>query len=236
MRCLIIEDELPAQRVLQKYLTMTPGTELIGTYQSAVEANEVLRSTTVDTLFLDIRLPFLSGTDFLKTLVQPPRPKVIITTAYPDYAVESFELDVADYLVKPFSFERFLRAINKVRGSAPTLLSAPAAHSATKGASIFVNADKMLHKVQLADILYLESVKDYVRIVLPEQKIMFLDNLKSWEEKLSAHPFARIHKSYLVNLDKISKVYGNTVVLPGGELPIGRTYKDDFIRRIQAAP
>lgn len=233
MRCLIVEDELPAQRVLQKYLTMTPGTELVGTYQSAIEANAALQNTAVDTLFLDIRLPLLSGTDFLKTLVHPAKPKVIITTAYPDYAVEGFELDVVDYLVKPFSFDRFLKAINKVRTYAPGL--AHAQPLLPVEANIFVNADKTLHKVRLADILYLESVKDYVRIVLPEQKIMFLDNLKHWEEKLPPQQFVRIHKSYIVNLDKLRKVYGNTVVLPSAELPIGRTYRDDLFRRIQAA-
>ena len=108
----------------------------------------------------------------------------------------------------------------------------PVPRPGSKSATIFVNADKTLHKVQLSDILYLESLKDYVRIVLPDHKIMFLDNLKTWEHRLEGHAFARIHKSYLINLDRISKVYGNTVVLDQVELPIGRTYKDDFIRRI----
>ncbi|MBD2769484.1 response regulator transcription factor [Hymenobacter sp. BT664] len=233
MRCFIVEDELPAQRVLQKYLALIPGTEVVGTYQSAIEASAALQSTHVDTLFLDIRLPLLSGTDFLKTLVNSAKPNVIITTAYPEYAVEGFELDVVDYLVKPFSFERFLKAINKVRSFAAT--PGPVQLPSAVGPALFVNADKTLHKVLLVDILYLESVKDYVRIVLPEQKIMFLDNLKSWEEKLPAQQFARIHKSYIVNLDKIRKVHGNIVALPHAELPIGRTYRDDFFRRLQAA-
>lgn len=228
MNCLIIEDEKPAQRVLQQFIKNSPNLTLSGVYKTAMEAQAKLNQGGVDLLFLDINLPLISGIALLKSLKNPPL--VIVTTAYSEYALESYELDVVDYLLKPFSFERFVKATNKafkLKGAEGNTLGMFSQESGNE--QIIVNVDKVLYQLNLSDICYIASDKDYVCIYTPQRKYVFLDSLKNWEEKLKDKGFCRVHKSYLVNLEHIDKVEGNTICLDLDELPIGRSYRSRFM-------
>jgi len=229
LKCIIIEDELPAQRVLKKYIADVPYLDLAGTFKSPVEAMETLQSETIDILFLDINLPKISGLNFLRSLQNPPR--VIITTAYPDYAHEGFELNVVDYLLKPFSFDRFLKALSKIPSSQSNANASQSHQVETR--FVFVKVDKALHKVAFDDILYIESDKDYVNIVKTDNSLMLLQTLKYWEELLPKNEFARVHKSFIVNISKIKKIVGNQIDIGDRYLPIGRSYKQDFLDKIE---
>lgn len=225
MKCIIIEDEIPAQRILKNFLEKIPNTEIVGCFNSAIKANETITNTVVDVLFLDINLPDLSGMNYLNILQHPP--KVIITTAYPEYAVESFEKDmIVDYLMKPFSFDRFLKAINKVKNTVTTV-----ENGATKNQldHVFVNLDKTLQKILFNEINYIASEHNYITIYTSEKKFTLVDALKNWNEKLP-DTFIQIHKSYIVNTQFITKIAGNQVTLHHNiTLPIGRTYKASLI-------
>ncbi|GFD75550.1 LytTR family DNA-binding domain-containing protein [Tenacibaculum sp. SSH1-16] len=221
MKCIIIEDELPAQAILKKYIGKIPDTEIVHAFQTAIQANEFLKNNTVDVIFLDINLPDISGLDFIKTVKNPP--KIVITTAYPDYAVNSFELEtIVDYLVKPFSFDRFLKAISKVESQ--LLKSKTSEKEAT-----YLNIDKIIHKVYLADILYLESDRNYVHFITSSKKLTIIDSLKNWKETLNSNKFVQIHKSYIVNLEKIEKYTGTFLYVENIKIPIGRTYKNNLL-------
>lgn len=229
LKVIIIEDELPAQKVLKNYIQDLPYLELVECFNNALDAIQFLQKQKVDLIFLDINLPKLSGLDFLKTI--PRSPKVIITTAYPDFALEGFELDVVDYLLKPFSFQRFLKAVGKVGPN--TMIQKPA-ETAPKSEMkhFFVKVDKVFYKINLEDLLYIKSEKDFVRIFTKDQNYMVLQSLKYYENILPSNAFIRIHKSYLINLSKVEKVFGNRVLIANEELPIGRTYKDLFIHQL----
>jgi len=217
MNCIIIEDELPAQNVLKNYVRKIPDLNLINTFQTAIGANTFLKENTVDTIFLDINLPDISGLDFIKTIKNPP--KIIITTAYPDYAVTSFELDtIVDYLVKPFSFDRFLKAVTKVEKQLNT-------KETIEKEVVFLNVDKTIHKLYTEDILYLESNRNYVTFFTIDKKLIIIDSLKNWKDTLNERRFIQIHKSYIVNIKKITKFTGTNLFINNENLPIGRTYK-----------
>ncbi|CAM1352315.1 LytR/AlgR family response regulator transcription factor [Tenacibaculum crassostreae] len=221
MKCIIIEDELPAQVILKKYLSKIPDTELLNTFQTAMKANEFFKENTADVVFLDINLPDISGLDFIKTVKNPP--KIVITTAYPDYAVRSFELDtIVDYLVKPFSFDRFLKAISKVESQ----LVKP---KASEKEAIYLNIDKTIHKIYVEDILYLESDRNYIHFVTSTKKLTIIDSLKNWKETLNQKQFVQIHKSYIINLEKVEKYTGTTAYIEGEKIPVGRTYKNNLL-------
>jgi len=228
MNCLIIEDEKPAQRILQQFIAQSPDLVLNGTYKTAMGAQKVLHSGQIDLLFLDINLPMISGIALLRSLKNPPL--VIITTAYSEYALEGFELDVVDYLLKPFPFERFVKATSK----AMKLHSSESKESPTESEvpvneQIIVNVDKVLYQLMTQDICYISSDRDYVCIYTAERKYMFIDSLKNWEQKLMNKGFQRIHKSHLVNLSHIIKVEGNMVQIGEERLPIGRSYRSAFL-------
>jgi DNA-binding LytR/AlgR family response regulator len=232
LKCLIIEDELPAQRVLKKYIEDVPYLELCGTYKSAMDALETIQSQDIDLLFLDINLPKISGLNFLRSLKQPP--KVIITTAYPDYAHEGFELDVVDYLLKPFSFERFIQSLSKLKSDVGKRASYTAADKQNyEHRYAFVKVDKVLHRVDFKDIKYIESDKDYIKIVRSGKNLMLLQTLKHWENMLPDREFARVHKSYIVNISRIDKIVGNQIKIDDATIPIGRHYKQDFLDKIE---
>lgn len=221
MKCIIIEDELPAQVILKKYLSKIPDTELVNTFQTAMKANDFFKENTADVVFLDINLPDISGLDYIKTVKNPP--KIVITTAYPDYALRSFELDtIVDYLVKPFSFDRFLKAISKVESQ----LVKP---KASEKKAIYLNIDKTIHKVYVEDILYLESDRNYIHFVTTTKKLTIIDSLKNWKETLNPNQFVQIHKSYIINLEKVEKYTGTTAYIEGEKIPIGRTYKNNLL-------
>lgn len=228
MTCIIIEDEIPAQNILRNFLGKLPNIEIKGVFKAAIEANSFLNSEIVDVMFLDINLPDISGMDFIKTIKNPPA--VIMTTAYPDYAVSSFELDtIVDYLVKPFSFDRFIKAINKARDR----VGKPESNDQEqKKETIFLNVDKTLHKIVLSDILYLESDRNYITVVTKTQKLSYIDSLKNWVEKLPEQQFIQIHKSFIINSGCVDKISGNELYVNTNRLPIGRTYKQELLKRL----
>jgi len=230
---IIVDDEPLAQDVLETYIEKIPELNLVAKCNNALEANEALKEHEVDLMFLDIQMPQLTGIDFLKTLSKPPQ--VIFTTAYPNYALEGFELNALDYLLKPISLERFMKAVNKAEEQIELQRRDNAAAPAgEEGADfIFVKADKKLVKVHYRDILYIEGLKDYVIIRLPQDRVITLQTMKSLEEKLPQNMFKRIHRSYIVNLDRIEAIVGNMVeVVEKGKpkhLPIGKNYRDELL-------
>lgn len=228
MTCIIVEDELPAQNLLKNYLSKIPDMQLLATFQSAIDANNYFKSNTVDLVFLDVNLPDISGLDFIKTVKNPPA--IIMTTAYPEYAVSSFELDtIVDYLVKPFGFDRFLKAVNKAEDR---LIKKDVVNQTVED-SIFLNVDKTLHKIILNDILFLESDRNYITIVTQTQKLSFIDSLKNWNQKLPDLEFVQIHKSYIINVKYVTKISGNEVYINTHRLPIGRTYKANLLKKLR---
>ncbi|GAA4889155.1 LytTR family DNA-binding domain-containing protein [Flaviramulus aquimarinus] len=227
MTCVIIEDEIPAQKILKSFIAKIPGLKLLGTFKAAIEANSFLNTTSANIVFLDINLPDMSGLDFIKTIKNPP--EIIMTTAYPDYAVSSFELDtIVDYLVKPFSFDRFLKAVNKAKER----LSVPEITSEDNEETLFLNVDKTLHKIVLNSILYIESDRNYITVVTETQKLSYIDALKNWNAKLPESQFIQVHKSFIINSKFVDKISGNTLFVKANKIPIGRTFKQELLSRL----
>jgi DNA-binding LytR/AlgR family response regulator len=232
LKCLIVDDEPLAQRVLEKYVSELPGLELIGKCSDAIEAMEVLQEKDVDLIFLDINMPRLSGINFLKTYKNPPM--VVITTAYTEYALESYELNVLDYLKKPFSFERFLQAVQKAEEKMKGGVE-PQETEKDEREFIFVKANKKTINISLDSILYVEALGDYVKIFTHDGHIVTYQSLKGIERLLPSQKFYRIHKSYIVSLSKIKSIEGNMVHMEKGTIPIGNNYKQSFFQRIHPA-
>ena len=227
---LIVDDEPLALDVLATYIEKTPDLHLVKRCNNALEAREVLQEQQVDLMFLDIQMPQITGIDFLKTLSNPPL--VIFTTAYPNYALEGFELEALDYLLKPISFDRFLKAVNRAVDQIK-LHQASQGHGEESGEDyFFVKADKKLVKVNYNEILYIEGLKDYVIIRLDQTRVITLQTMKSLEDKLPQTTFKRIHRSFIVNIDKIHAIIGNMVeIMEKGQpkhLPIGKNYRDEL--------
>lgn len=227
-RCLVVEDEPLAQNVLKKYIAEHPLLELAAVCADAPEAQQWLVRQQAAIVFLDINLPRLSGISFLKSLSRPPL--VIFTTAYPEFAVEGFELDAVDYLVKPFSFERFLRAVNKALEKLERKEPGGALAPAT---SIFIRADKKVYKINLADILYIEALDDYVKVVTTQGHYLVHETLKSLQEELPAEQFMRVHKSYIIASSKIVFIEGNYVKIGDRDIPIGASYREEVFARLK---
>ena len=233
LRCLLIDDEPPALKVLASYISAINGLEIAGQCGSAIEALAVLHQKTVDVIFLDIKMPRLLGTEFLKNLSHPP--KVIFVTAYREYAVDGFELDAVDYLVKPVSFERFFKAITKLN----RLMGRDVSNIITNdtpnpGAFVYLKVDRDMKKVFVNDIVYIESWKDYIKIFLTDGKnLLAKQSISAMENLLSDHKFVRVHRSFMVSLDKISGYNGLSVQLSALEIPIGRLYKQSVMERLQ---
>lgn len=220
LRCIIVEDEPLAAKVLAEYIAEVPFLELQGTFKDAILATEYLRSNAVDLIFLDIHLPKLKGMAFLRTLTNPP--SVIITTAYHEYAVEGFDLNVADYLLKPFEFERFFVAVNKIRNK-DTHKTVPEVRSKDY---IFLNVQKKKVKILFSDILYVESQREYIKLVTTSAEYLSKMSTHEIESLLPPDIFKRIHRSYIVSLHKIVSYNSEEVELGGTTIPIGRDYKD----------
>ena len=232
LRCLLIDDEPPALKVLQSHIEQISGLEIVGTCRNAVEAIDVLHQKTVDVMFLDIKMPKIIGTEFLRSLSRPP--KVIFVTAYRDYAVEGFELDAVDYLVKPVSFERFLKAIDRLtRNSEQQPEVEKKQYKANPDAFVYVKADRTMQKVFVNEILYIESWKDYVRLYFTSGKFLLIKQpISAMENLLSKHNFLRVHRSYIVSLNKISGYNSTAIKLGSTEIPIGRLYKQSVINQL----
>ena len=235
IKALIVDDEPLAQEVLETYIEKLPEIILVEKCENAIQANEALKNHTIDLMFLDIQMPQITGIDFLKSIPNPP--VVIFTTAYPDYAIEGFELDAVDYLLKPISLERFMKAVNKASEiiDARTPESTPVSLGENKD-FFFVKADKKLVKCNFKDILYIEGLKDYVIIRMEASRIITLQTMKSLEERLPKNEFMRVHRSYIVNVSRINAIVGNMVELTekglNKQIPIGKNYRDDLLQII----
>jgi DNA-binding LytR/AlgR family response regulator len=225
IRCIVVEDEPASQEVLKKYIADYPQLELAALCSHAIDAGEQLRKlSNIELIFLDITLPKISGLDFYRSLSNPPH--VIFTTAYPEYAVNGFEVNAVDYLVKPFPFERFLKAMNKLQDQLKP--NTPSFQD-----YILVQADKKTHKVNYDDILYMEAMGDYVKIFSTGKTLIVHHTLQKLQELLPSGRFFRIHKSYLISLQRIDYIEGNMVIINSTQLPIGQTYRGEFLSRIQ---
>lgn len=228
-KCIVVDDEPLAQNVLKKYIDEHPALEITAVCSDAMQAQAALMNKQVDMIFLDINMPKLSGINFFKTLTNPPL--VIFTTAYPEFAVEGFELDALDYLLKPFSFERFLKAVNK---ALEKLNRADNVVSKQKIAPfIFLKSEKKVYKVDLEDIIYLEAIGDYVKVVSKQGQHIVNDTMKNLLEILPATQFIRVHKSYIIAKNKINFFEGNYVKLGDKDIPIGGSYKEDIFTKLK---
>jgi len=228
LSCLIVDDEPLSQDVLKKFVEDAPMLQLNGICSDALEALEFLRNKTVDLIFLDINMPKLSGINFVKTLENPPL--IIFTTAYAEYAVEGFELDAVDYLLKPIAFDRFLKAVNKAieQQQAWEIIERNKMNKEEPDC-LTIRSDKRIYKIYIDDLYYVQSYGDYVKIHTKEKVIIASETLKNMEEYLKAHCI-RIHKSYLVNKKSIKYVEGNQVKIYDIMLPIGQKYRDEFFK------
>jgi len=236
LRCLIIEDEPLSQDVLIKYIKECPSLELVEVCPDAFVATDVIRNKTVDLVFLDINLPGLSGLRFIKTITKPLM--VIFTTAYPEFAVEGFETDAIDYLVKPFSFERFLKAVNKALKEAKYTME-QSTNKKTRPFSgpgfILVKADKKVYKVNFSDIDWIEAIGDYVKVITREKYLLVHETLKNILEQLPEELFIQVHKSYIVHIQKIQYIEGNRIKIVNNFIPTGMVFKENLMKRLKSS-
>jgi len=234
IKTLIVDDEPLAIDILETYVSQISKLELVGKCSNAIEANEMLQDNDIDLMFLDIQMPQITGIDFLKSLKNPPL--VVFTTAYSEYAVEGFELDALDYLLKPISMDRFLKAVNKAEEKLGERAANNAVPEFQNETYFFVKADKKLIKVNFDDIIYIEGLKDYVILRQDATRVITLQTMKSLEARLPSTQFKRIHRSFIVNTKKIQAVVGNMVeVQEKGQtknLPIGKIYRDELLAMV----
>jgi DNA-binding LytR/AlgR family response regulator len=230
MKCIIVDDEPLAIEILESYVSKIDQLQLAGTFRNAIAAFTFLQQNQVDLICLDIQMPKLSGIEFLKTLKSPP--KVIFTTAFRDYAIEGFDLEVADYLLKPISFERFLKAVAKVMHKDAVPQGAPQQVKADNGGDnyVFFKVDKKMVKTKMSDILFIESIKDYVKVRTTEKEIITQQKISYLEESLPKEQFIRIHRSFIINRERIDAYSATDVEIGKHQVPIGRNYKNDVIR------
>lgn len=231
MPCIIIEDEPLAAEILADYVGQVPFLELVATCSDAIQAMQVLNEQNVELVFLDIHLPKLKGIDFIKTLDHPPR--IIITTAYQDYALQGFEMNVVDYLLKPIEFTRFLSAVNKA--NQPRVAKADPEPTAIQieRPYLFFNVGKKRVKIFLDEILYIESLKEYVKIVSQKKSILTKLQLSETEELLKNRNFLRVHRSFIVAKNKIDAFSATDIEIAGVMIPIGRSYKDQVYAELE---
>jgi DNA-binding LytR/AlgR family response regulator len=233
-RCLIIDDEPLGIKLIRAHLDKLESFEVVGECTSALKAVEFLRTGNIDLIFLDINMPEISGIDFLKTLSDPPY--VIITTAYRDYAIEGYELDVVDFLLKPISFERFLRAINRYcsRTRISPLKAWNNSGETDEKNHVYIQDGKKTYKLLYSDIIYFEGYGEYVKVITVNKNYLVRDSLAEFENKLSSDFFLRIHKSYLINIRKILGFSTTNIMVKNNELPIGRVYREKVMKVLKA--
>ena len=223
IRYLIIDDEYIAHDIIKGYCDMLPNMQLMKHCYDALEALDYLRTNSIDLIFLDLNMPKLKGFDFLKTL--PSKPKVIVTTAYKEYALEGYELEITDYLLKPFSFERFLKAVNKAIYTTQNTTVQSLQIENTDAEHIFLNSNKKHYQVKVNNILYIEASGNYCKVVLKNDSILIRDKISNMQEKLSTNDFIQVHKSFIVAKSHITSIEGNRILIEGTIIPIGKLYK-----------
>lgn len=233
INCIIVDDEQYARKLLAGYIEKIPNLKLVKQCRNSFEAMEALQDSKIDLMFLDIQMPDLTGVEFLKTLKH--KPTVIFTTAYQEYALEGYELDVIDYMLKPISFERFIQGVNKAfeivklknnQDQGLQKNNVPKVEKQTPD-FIYLKADYKSYKVKYTDILYIEGLKEYVTYYTKERKYIVLESLKKLEETLPPNQFKRVHKSYIVNTNNITSFYGNIIEIGDQEIPIGKSYAEE---------
>ena len=228
IKCIIVDDEPLAIEIMESYVQKVDQLDHKGSFRNAVTAFSFLQSNPVDLIFLDIQMPKLTGIDFLKTLKNPP--KVIFTTAYRDYALDGFELEIVDYLLKPIPFDRFLKAVGRVIQQP---ISTPAKNTGSTESTdqpLFFKVDKKMVKVNMHDILYIESIKDYVKVKTRDKEIITQQKIGYLEESLPKHIFLRIHRSFIAAVDKIESYSASEIEIGKIQLPIGRNYKNEVLK------
>ena len=230
--CLIVDDEPPAREVLKRYIEKLPMLHLAGECGNALQVIPFLHTNQVDILFLDIRMPQLNGLELVSTLVNPP--KIIFTTAYAEHALESYELQATDYLLKPIKFERFVRAVNRAMPLPAVAVTAPEAPVTTEDNFLYFRADRKMVKVMLKDILYIESLKDYVKIMTSTGQVITKYSMAALEAMLPATGFLRIHRSFIIAAEKLSAYTNTHVQLGATELPIGKMYQHEILKKLSA--
>lgn len=236
MNCIALDDEPLALSLIEDFSKKIPYLNYIKSCKNAFEAIETIQKNKIDLIFLDINMPNITGIEFIKSLES--KPMVIFTTAYSEFAVQGFELNAVDYLVKPFLFERFFKAVNKAYDlynlHKKTTQEVIETHDKTEN-FIFVKSDYSSVKILLNDIFYIEGLKDYVKIHLHDKKILSLITMKKMEETLPADKFIRVHRSFIVALDKIESIQRNRIIIQKKWIPVGNSYKDDFFKRIDSS-
>jgi DNA-binding LytR/AlgR family response regulator len=218
LKCLIVDDEPIARKIIQGYVEKIPSLSVVGVCQNGIEALSFLAESKVDLLFLDINMPELSGMEVAKTLVGSDSPAIVFTTAYPDFAVEGFDVDAIDYLVKPISFERFFRAVQRVQNAFEKSVSA-------EKNTIFIRANRKQHQVELSDILYLEAYGDYVKVHCNEKMLVTKERLSNFDSLLPTSMFIRTHRSYIVQFAAIEYIEGNHLRIGETMIPVSQGYR-----------
>jgi DNA-binding LytR/AlgR family response regulator len=226
INCILVDDEPASREIIEKYISDCTTLNLVSSCTNAFEANEIINKEQIQLIFLDINMPKLSGIKFYKSLSNPPF--VIFTTAYPEYAVEGFEVDAVDYLLKPFSFERFLKSVNK----ALTLFNHKESNS--HNPFIVLKSDKKLYRVNISDINYLEALGDYVKVDFLCQSIMVHDTFQNLLSQFSESNLVRVHKSYAISLNKFDHIEGNMIKIQDKSIPIGQKYRADLLKIISS--
>jgi DNA-binding LytR/AlgR family response regulator len=222
LKYIIVDDEPLAHEIIEEFCSMLPHVQLEKNCYNAMEAMQFLNENTVDFMFLDINMPKLRGLDFLKTLSKPP--KTIITTAYKEHALEGFELNVVDYILKPFSFDRLVKAVNKITDTQTTKTTVKQVSNETT-TRLFVKGDKKQHQIDLNDLLYIEAYGNYTKLYIKDEMIVSHEKISYYESILSDDDFLRVHKSFLIAIDKIKLIEGNSIHITTHKIPIGQTYK-----------
>lgn len=229
IRCLVVDDEPPAREIIGRYIANMPMLQLTGECGNALQALSFLQQHTVDLVFLDIRMPQLNGNELLKILKQ--QPKVIFTTAHPEYALEGYELDVVDYLLKPIQFDRFVKAVHKAT-QAPSLPEPAVEALPRQQAFVYFRADRKMIKVMLDDILFIESMKDYVKVHTSTGLVVTKQSISSVEEMLPEGLFLRVHRSFIVALSKVRSFSSELLEVGKTEIPIGKLYRNEALKRM----
>lgn len=239
LKCIAVDDEPLALDIIADYVAKVPFLELVKRTESAIEAMQIVQEGNIDLVFLDIQMPELTGIQFLK--IAGNKASYILTTAYSQYALESYDLNVSDYLLKPIAFDRFYKAVEKVRNQrqkqdspaavVPEPVAAPVATPSIQD-FIFVKTEHKIQKIELDDILYIEGLKDYISIFTKNERVITLQNMKKMEETLPKKDFIRVHKSYIIAVDKIESIERSRIAIAGKTIPVGDTYRDAFFKLI----